>query len=425
MRKTSVIACTISAGVGNGIARMDSLLRNHINKSEFNFTTCYTNIAAMTTTSPYQDVIPVNLRNRFQSLLEIFSGADLVQFNGGFDPVAVDAAHCLGLPVVEVMHECDRGAMSHHIDLTVCVSEAVSDCQPNHATTRVIPNGVDTEIFTPTEDRDDSKIIILEVARRDKDLHFHIDEQADLLLAVDPRIELWLVGPGQAGETAHQGRVRFMGPREDMADLYRQAHYLVLTSKHEAFGLVCAEAMACGCLPVTSELKSLASVVKNRETGWLTDCSTPENVANALRLAIKSLNTTEDSEMRHQAAQRIIDHFSVKNCVSQYVDIYRELAKQHTGKQRPGITNVPFPVSAESLIGQTGWMLGAGAEPTEILTLWLNSMDTPLAPLREPDAPAWANYREMFKSLILSVAKAGYAPLAQALGQRLDRLYGE
>ena len=55
-----------------------------------------------------------------------------------------------------------------------------------------------------------------------------------------------------AAQLAHPS-VRILGHRDDIPELMRQSDILVLPSIEEGFGLVCAEAMGSGCVPVASE----------------------------------------------------------------------------------------------------------------------------------------------------------------------------
>jgi glycosyltransferase involved in cell wall biosynthesis len=47
--------------------------------------------------------------------------------------------------------------------------------------------------------------------------------------------------------------VKILGHRNDVPDLMRQSDLFVLPSIEEGFGLVCVEAMGCGCVPLVSE----------------------------------------------------------------------------------------------------------------------------------------------------------------------------
>ena len=55
-----------------------------------------------------------------------------------------------------------------------------------------------------------------------------------------------------AAQLSHPS-VRVLGERHDLPDLMRQSDVLVLPSIEEGFGLVCAEAMGSGCVPLVSD----------------------------------------------------------------------------------------------------------------------------------------------------------------------------
>jgi glycosyltransferase involved in cell wall biosynthesis len=62
--------------------------------------------------------------------------------------------------------------------------------------------------------------------------------------------------PAYARKLAYQlsdRSVRVLGDRNDLPELMRQSDVLVLPSIEEGFGLVCAEAMGCGCVPLVSD----------------------------------------------------------------------------------------------------------------------------------------------------------------------------
>jgi len=62
--------------------------------------------------------------------------------------------------------------------------------------------------------------------------------------------------PAYARKLAYQlsdRSVRVLGNRNDLPELMRQSDVLILPSIEEGFGLVCAEAMGCGCVPLVSD----------------------------------------------------------------------------------------------------------------------------------------------------------------------------
>lgn len=426
MKPIRIVACTLSMGMGNGIARMDEALFRGLDRKRFQVTYCFTDITQPETVGHFPFHVPVPIKGRFDRLCELFRGADIVQFNGGFDPVVCEAATAAGVPtLIEVMHQCDRGQRSPAIHATVCVSEQVQSLQPFPERSTVIHNGVDTNIFRSCVERPNDRIILLEVAGRAKAVHFHLDELAEELLAIDPRIEIRLAGSGQEGNSLHDGRVTFLGIRDDMPELYSQAHFMVLASRQDAFGLACAEAMACGCLPVASNDGGMAEIVRPEADGWLFDGTDRDAFLRLIRHVVKREQAGELLTMRERARTTVVDRHSLDRCLAGFENLYEEACAQNgryptgafhergSGKRR----------SAEGLIGETLMGIQARMEPDAILGLWLDTHELSLSPMREPNDPYWLEARGMIRTLFEQVAEAGYGPLAATLSARLDILY--
>ena len=70
-----------------------------------------------------------------------------------------------------------------------------------------------------------------------------------------------------------EDRVLFRGPmpHHELPDLYRAAHALLVPSRSESFGLVAAEAQACGLPVVAARVGGLAHVVAEDRSGILVD----------------------------------------------------------------------------------------------------------------------------------------------------------
>jgi len=78
--------------------------------------------------------------------------------------------------------------------------------------------------------------------------------------------------------------VRFLGfvPMVDLAALYSLARACVYPSLYEGFGLPVAEAMACGCPVVTSNISSLPEVAG--DAALLVDPTSVDHVADGIAL---------------------------------------------------------------------------------------------------------------------------------------------
>jgi glycosyltransferase involved in cell wall biosynthesis len=121
--------------------------------------------------------------------------------------------------------------------------------------------GYDEHRFSPPHERRGEKAgltaLFVGVAAVRKGLHFALEAW---LRSPASRDGTFLIAgevlPAYAvrltAELAHPS-VRLLGHREDIPSLMRQSDLLVLPSIAEGFGLVCAEAMGSGCVPVVSD----------------------------------------------------------------------------------------------------------------------------------------------------------------------------
>lgn len=434
-----IVACTFSRGAGNGIAVMDEALFRSIDRERFDLTFCHT--ALTNEASQMQGLrkadgqggdylVRVDLADRFEALRDMFAGADVVQFNGGMDPVACDAALAARVPsVVEVMHVCEPGQRMPNISTTVCVSDAVREWQPDPSRTHVIPNGVDTDRFQPPADRPADRFVILQVGQRSKGMHFHIDDLADELLAMGPDVELWLAGDGQSPDAnpdaeRHGNRIKYLGVVRDMPALYAQADVMALASQRDAYGLACAEAMACGCVPVVSGDGGMAAIVRHGVDGWLVDCERKDEFLVAMGHAYKAKAVGTLSSMAERGRQRVVDDFSLRRCVRGYEDLYLELVLangRHSGQGwDPAVRH-----SAESMLIQLLFRLSAGAGLDQVLDEWLRHAENrPQFPcLLHPEERFWQSSKEQAQTIFRLMTKFGMPQVEAALNAHLAAMY--
>ncbi len=123
-----------------------------------------------------------------------------------------------------------------------------------------------------------------------------------------------------AGRLGVADRVHWLGNVADPTSLLQASDIFVLASVGEAFGLVLAEAMACGVPVVGSRSGSLTEVVEDGRTGLL---CTPLD-AHAFAGAIERLGRDVPlrTEMAARAVARVKEHFTVDIMVRRTIDIY-------------------------------------------------------------------------------------------------------
>lgn len=203
----------------------------------------------------------------------------------------------------------------------VSISDAERAGCPDLHYVATVYNGIDPAQFTFRE-RPGDYLVFLGRASRKKGLHLavklaeqtgiplviaaHIppDEQAFFDAVIRPRIDGRLIR--FAGEVGPEERDRLLGGA--MALLH-------LITVPEPFGLVLAEAQACGTPVIGFNRGSVAEVVRHGETGFVVD-----TLAEAVE-AVSRLSAIDRRRCRRWVEQR----FTVDHMVEGYVNVYQTL----------------------------------------------------------------------------------------------------
>jgi glycosyltransferase involved in cell wall biosynthesis len=162
-----------------------------------------------------------------------------------------------------------------------------------------------------------------------------IDVLLDALARIaDPGVVAWIAGDGpdragleaQASRLGLSSRVRFLGRREDSADLLAGCDLLALPSRREGLGVSALEAMAARRPVVASRVGGLADAVVDGRTGLLVAPDDPE----ALRLAIARL--ASDGDLRRRLGEagpsRLAEGFLAPQMVLAYEKLYRSVLEE-------------------------------------------------------------------------------------------------
>jgi D-inositol-3-phosphate glycosyltransferase len=252
-------------------------------------------------------------------------------------------------------HAADRIVASNPVERSHLARALGADL----ARVRVIPCGVDLELFRPGDVRQarsrlglDAERVLLFVGRLTP-----IKGLATLLKALASakanglgRADVRLVVVGGDKEEhwdAERARLRRMAadlgvapwvdfrgpqPQDRLPDYYVAADLCLMPSLYESFGMVALEAMACGVPVVGSRVGGLAVTVQDEVTGLLV----PEGDAQALSGAIAHL--LEDEGCRRRLAVRAAEWARGFGwpCIARAVtELYGEIAPSLRGALRP------------------------------------------------------------------------------------------
>ncbi|MBM3755468.1 MAG: N-acetyl-alpha-D-glucosaminyl L-malate synthase BshA [Acidobacteria bacterium] len=143
--------------------------------------------------------------------------------------------------------------------------------------------------------------------------------------------ELWMVGDGPdrgaAERLAHElgviDSVRFLGKRNDIPPLLREAHVLLMPSEMESFGLAALEGMASGVVPVATRVGGVPELIREGVSGFL--CDVGDVDGQAARVVRLLDDCTRCETMAAAARREAVEKFSTDLIIPKYEAMYRRV----------------------------------------------------------------------------------------------------
>ena len=201
----------------------------------------------------------------------------------------------------------------------------------------VIHNGVNLKPFREAKflnllNKKSDEQIIMCVARFD--YRKSINTLIDAFNSLDSKdnIKLVLVGDGplkddlqeQVNRLQINDKVLFLGFRNDVASLLKEADVFVLPSIEEGFGNVIIEAMAANVCVVASNVGGIPEIIENNINGIMFKKGMVADLSDSL---FRVLNDKELREKLINNANQMIDKFSDVKMISKHEEIYLKLMK--------------------------------------------------------------------------------------------------
>ncbi|MBC7621529.1 MAG: glycosyltransferase family 4 protein [Candidatus Saccharibacteria bacterium] len=202
-----------------------------------------------------------------------------------------------------------------------------------------IPMGVDARtLFTPDTTAQRASQQLLFVGRLDaqKGIELLIRAMPDVL-ARYPDCILKIIGHGpqreelqqQVGQLGLVGRVVFVGavPNAELPSHFRTATLMVFPSVGaEGLGLVCAEALACGCPVVASDLPAVQEIVQHEVSGFVFRQSDCEDLTSKILLMLA--DPVRRSAMGVAGRAHVLAHFDWTQVVAAFTDVFNRVNRQ-------------------------------------------------------------------------------------------------
>ncbi|MEA2123443.1 MAG: phosphatidyl-myo-inositol alpha-mannosyltransferase [Solirubrobacteraceae bacterium] len=192
----------------------------------------------------------------------------------------------------------------------------------------VIEPPVDIDTFKPGPPRtDEPTVICAAVANEDRKRVWLLVRAWPLVRRERPTARLLLNQPRNPAEANAVTDLRSgievvnMDDRAELARLYSSAWVSALPSIHEAFGLVLAEAMACGTPGVGSDCDGIPEVIDSPAVGRLFE---PDNERELARAILEAFELAEDPATA-QACRARAERLSRASRAEAYERLYKDL----------------------------------------------------------------------------------------------------
>ena len=199
-----------------------------------------------------------------------------------------------------------------------------------HYQINFVPDGLHGPVFAnPAAHNNADGPVIVALGR------LHENKAFDCLIRAFARLDsgcLWLAGDGPeadalrmlAGDLGVAGRVHFLGWQSDPQSLIRAADIFVCPSRHEPFGNVIAEAMACGKPIVATATNGARQIIKDGVNGLLVPIDDDDALAGAIKTMQQQPQLAQTlAEAGRQSWQ---DHLSPPKITSEWIKFLTQVA---------------------------------------------------------------------------------------------------
>jgi glycosyltransferase involved in cell wall biosynthesis len=190
---------------------------------------------------------------------------------------------------------------------------------------RVIYNGVDTETFRPPASAPprQARVRVLYAGNLTNRKGVHLIPE--ILDALDPGVDfIYTTGLRTTRRRIKHARARCIGPvpHSEMPALYQAADILLFPTVREGFGLVVAEAMACGLPVVVSDCSSMPELVAEGRGGFL--CPYGDAKAFAAKVNLLAADSALRGSMGEFNRTRAESLFSLGRMRAEYRALFEE-----------------------------------------------------------------------------------------------------
>ena len=241
---------------------------------------------------------------------------------------------------------CLERMLCRFTDKVVCVSDIVKrfmiDKKMPVEKLTLIYNGVDTNRFAPDPKQraiyrkklgipDEARVIGIVARLVPVKDHVTLLRAFHLLSVKFPDARLLLVGDGRLRKDLEaesralgvDGRVHFIGERQDIPELLNVMDVFVLSSLSEGHNVSLIEAMSAGLAVVATDVGGNSENIQEGETGFLVPPGNPEEMSRKLGILLENPSLRE--RMGANSRRRITEDFDFDTMMTKYLALYDEM----------------------------------------------------------------------------------------------------
>jgi glycosyltransferase involved in cell wall biosynthesis len=202
-------------------------------------------------------------------------------------------------------------------------------------------NGIDVEKFVPADrltacrslglQEDMFWVMSASQARSEKRVDKIIETAADIF-SKDPesKLRFMYVGAGHllekwkelAKSKSLENRFLFFGQQDNLVPYYQAASVFVHAAERESFGLVIAEALACGCPVIASGAAGPTEILSNSQAGLVVGLDDFQGMQNGI------MSYYKNPEMRNQHSQNAVIHAKKNFSIYRQAEEFAEMIKK-------------------------------------------------------------------------------------------------
>jgi len=197
-----------------------------------------------------------------------------------------------------------------------------------------LPNGINTELFHPRNEKEDNLILFVGRISFGKGLHVLLKS----LQYLRTPVRLVVIGPfwdsiysqnmkelAQKEKLRGQHKIEFLGAldQENIVEWYQKASILILPSFTEGLPVVVLEALSCETPVIVTPVGGIPDIVKNFENGLFTTPDKPQELAEKIQYLLDNGNLRV--KLGREGRKLVLKSFSLDTVTKKLSILYKQM----------------------------------------------------------------------------------------------------